>query len=158
MSIDALLLAALREQAKALKVDWQAVLRADISAPGSRDWTNLMRLVHKATATVRMRLVASQKKLLLIHPGLLARYELMDVVTELQNAAGRPNGIPGLWLLIPVEANGLPAIDGVAVPVISSAQWARIPQAWLENAHRAGNEGQAQVMPFRPLDAETHKD
>ena len=127
VSIDALLLDALREQAKALKVDWQVVLRADTSAPGSRDWTNLMRLVHKATATVRARLLASQKKLLLVHPGLLARYELMDMVTELQNAASRPNGIPALWLLIPMVANGLPAIDGVVVPVISSAQWARIP-------------------------------
>jgi hypothetical protein len=77
----------------------------------------------------------------------LARYELMDVVTELQNTVGRPNGIPGFWLLIPVEANGLPAIDGVAVPVISSAQWARIPQAWLENAHRAGNERRSSLAP-----------
>ncbi|MGH8607051.1 MAG: hypothetical protein ACREX9_06425 [Gammaproteobacteria bacterium] len=96
-----------------------------------------MRLVHKAAATVQTRLLASQKKLLLVHPSLLARYELMDVVTELRNAASRPKGIPGLWLLIPMEANGLPAIDGVAVPVTSSAQWARVPQAWLENVHRA---------------------
>ncbi len=137
VSIDALLLAALREQAEALKVDWQVVLRADTSVPGSREWTNLMRLVQKAMVAVRTRLLACQNKLLLVHPGLLARYALMDLVTELQNAASRPNGIPGLWLLIPMESNGLPTIDGAAVPVISSAQWARIPQTWLENVHRA---------------------
>lgn len=87
--------------------------------------------------------------MLLVYPGLLARYELLDMVTDLQNAASRPNGPPGVWLLIPMEAMGLPAIDGVAVPVISSAQWARIPQAWIENAHRAGKEGQAQAMPLQ---------
>jgi hypothetical protein len=32
----------------------------------------------------------------------------------------------------------LPVMDGKAVPVITRGQWARIPEAWLRNAHRRG--------------------
>ncbi len=138
VSFDALLLAAMQEQSKALKVDWQVVLRADATSPGSRDWTNLMRLVQKAVPAVRAQLAAQRKKVLLVHPGLLARYQLMSLLEEMRDQAGRPGSLPGLWLLVPMQLSGLPAIDGVPVPVISSAQWSPIPQAWIENAHRAG--------------------
>jgi hypothetical protein len=75
---------------------------------------------------------------LLVHPWLLARYQLMSLLEELRDQAGRPNSLPGLWLLMPIQLSGLPAIDGVPVPVISSAQWSPIPQARIENSHRAG--------------------
>jgi hypothetical protein len=32
---------------------------------------------------------------------------------------------------------GLPAIDGVPVPVIGAFQWTRLPEAWARNMHRA---------------------
>ena len=32
---------------------------------------------------------------------------------------------------------GLPAIDGVPVPVIGAFQWARLPEAWARNTHHA---------------------
>ena len=45
----------------------------------------------------------------------------------------------GLWVLLPSdEQNALPTLDSKEVPVISSNQWARIPEAWLANAHRGG--------------------
>jgi hypothetical protein len=138
LSFEGLLLASMREQARALKVEWQTVLAADISAPGSRDWTNLMRLVQKALPQVLDQIAKRDKKILLVHPGLLARYQIMQIVDDLRDRAGRPGSLPGLWLLVPMSANGLPAVDGTPVPVISSAQWSRIPQAWINNAHRAG--------------------
>lgn len=107
-------------------------------SPGSRDWTNLMRLVQKAVPTVRAQLAAQWKKVLLVRPGLLARYQLMSLLEERRDQAGRPSSLPGLWLLVPIQLSGLPAIDGVPVPVISSAQWSPIPQARIENARRAG--------------------
>jgi hypothetical protein len=56
------------------------VLRADAARPGSRDWTNLMRLVQKAAAQVREDLAARRKPVLLVHPGLLARYRLLGLI------------------------------------------------------------------------------
>jgi serine/threonine protein kinase len=138
LSVDALLVDALREAARTLKVDWNVVLRADAAPEGSRDRTNLARLVQKSLPAVRERLANAGWLVLLVHGGLLARYQLMGLVEELRDRAGAPGAMPALWLLVPMTANGLPAIDGLPVPVISSAQWAHIPPAWIENAHRAG--------------------
>ena len=138
LSLDTLLIETLRDQARALKVDWNLVLQADAAAPGSRDWINLTRLVQRSLPLVRQRLLDADRPILLVHPGLLARYQAMGLVEELRDRVGTAGAPPAAWLLAPMNANGLPAVDGVPVPVISSAQWARIPQAWIENAHRAG--------------------
>ena len=138
VSFDALFIGALREQARAVKADWNVVLRADASTAGSRDWTNLMRLVQKTAPVVAQQLALATTPTLLVHPGLLARYQVMGIIEELRDRAGRSGAVPSLWLLVPMATNGLPAVDGVPVPVISSAQWARIPQAWIENQHRSG--------------------
>ena len=44
------------------------------------------------------------------------------------------------WLLLPTSAQGLPTIDGVAVPLVNNINNTRalaLPQAWVENKHRA---------------------
>lgn len=138
LSLDALLVSAMRNQAAAVNADWDVVLRADGAAPGSRDWTNLTRLVQKTVPSVRQHIAAQPKTVLLVNAGLLGRYQLMGLLEDLRDQAGRPASLPGLWLLVPMSASGLPTIDGVSVPLTSGAQWARIPQAWIENAHRAG--------------------
>ncbi|WP_295442655.1 BREX system serine/threonine kinase PglW [uncultured Thiodictyon sp.] len=131
LSLDALLIQTLHDQAKSHKVNWEVVLQADAAAPGSRDWTNLTRLVQKALPQVRQRLLDANQPLLLVDPGLLARYQLMGLVEALRDRTGQTP--PPLWLLVPMHADGLPAVDGVPVPVISSAQWARIPPGWIEH-------------------------
>ena len=138
LSFDTLMIQALREQAQALKVDWNVVLQADAATPGSRDWTNLTRLVQKALPVIKKRLMQAEKPILLVHPGLLARYQAMNLIDELRDSMGSATTPHSLWMLVPMSASGLPAVDGVPVPVISSSQWAHIPQAWVENAHRAG--------------------
>lgn len=149
VSFDAMLIGALREQAHAVKADWNIVLRADAASPGSRDWTNLMRLVQKAAPMVTDRLGSATRPILLVHPGLLARYQLMGVIEELRDRTGRPGAVQSLWMLVPMVTNGLPAVDGVPVPIISSSQWARISQAWIENAHRAGTSAAGSVARLR---------
>ena len=77
------------------------------------------------------------RTILLIYPGLLARYEQMDLLQRLREKVGRAGGIPGLWMLIASdESTELPVLDGHAVPVVGRAEWARIPEYWLENRHR----------------------
>ncbi|OEZ83351.1 serine/threonine-protein kinase PrkC [Janthinobacterium sp. HH104] len=140
LNVDALLLAALREQARAMNVDWNVVLQADAADRGSRHWTNLQRLVQRSVATIRADLLNSPSPILLVCVGLLARYELMSLVTELEELAGRPGYTPCAWVLIPTSHQGLPVIDGVAVPLVNNINNTRalaLPQAWMENAHRA---------------------
>lgn len=140
VSFDGLLLSALREHAAAAKVDWNVVLEADGSEPGSRHWINLQRLVQRTLPTLRAALLESTSPILLASPGLLARYDLMHLISEIEEHAGRPGHTPTVWLLLPTAQQGLPVIDGVAVPIVNNIQNSRamtLPQAWVENRHRA---------------------
>ncbi len=140
VNFDALLLAALRDQAKTAGVDWNVVLQADAADRGSRHWTNLQRLVQRTLPALRSALLYSPKPILLVSAGLLARYDLMGLVTELEENAGRPAHTHSAWLLLPTSHQGLPVIDGVAVPMVNNIHNTRalaLPQAWVENKHRA---------------------
>lgn len=140
MNFDALLLGALREQATAARVDWNVVLEADAADRGSRHWINLQRLVQRTLPTLRSALLQSTAPILLVSAGLLARYDLMTLITEVEEHAGRPGHTPNVWLLLPTTHQGLPVIDGVAVPIVNNIQNTRtlaLAQAWVENKHRA---------------------
>jgi hypothetical protein len=135
LSLDQSVLDALREEAGALRVDWRKVLEADEEGPGSRDWANLMRLASRAYLKIKAKLLAEKQPLLLVHPGLLARLDMMGIVTDLQDATTRADGLPLVWLLAPTLGQGLPTLDGTPIPVISSAQWARVPESWFVGAN-----------------------
>lgn len=137
VSFDALLLKALRTEASKANVDWNKVLSADAAEPGSRDWTNLQRLVQRTLASLKPQLLASPYPLLLTNVGLLARYGLMSLVTELESSAGRPGHTPSVWLLLTSHKQGLPFIDATPVPLVNSTLAFGLPQAWVENKHRA---------------------
>ena len=47
------------------------------------------------------RCSSAEQTVLLVYPGLLARYEQMDLLQRLRDKVGRPDGIPGLWMLMP---------------------------------------------------------
>lgn len=141
VSVDALLLDELKAQATAAHVDWNVVLRADAADKGSRDWANLTRLVQRALPALRTALLQSASPVLMVSAGLLARYDLMPLITEVEAAAGHQEQTPSVWLLLPSAQQGLPVIDGVAVPLINNihnTQTLALPQAWIENQHRAG--------------------
>ena len=84
MNFDALLLTALREQAAAARVDWNVVLEADAADRGSRHWINLQRLVQRTLPALRAALLQGTAPILLVSAGLLARYDLMTLITEVE--------------------------------------------------------------------------
>jgi hypothetical protein len=89
---------------------------------------------------LRTALLQSTAPILLVSAGLLARYDLMTLITEVEEHAGRPGHTPSVWLMLPTANQGLPLIDGVAVPIVNNMQNTRtlaLPQAWVENRHRA---------------------
>ena len=139
-SMDELLIRHMKAAATEAGADWHVVLRADRGTRDGSDWANLMRLVgHRALPRVRTELAAAQRPVLLTNLGLLARYAQMSFLDELRDATGRPGGPPGVWLLVPSDAQeSRPLIDGQPVPVFTAAQWARIPGPWLAGRRRAG--------------------
>lgn len=148
ISFEAACLNGLRETAAAAGAKWDVVLAADAAPKESADGQNLRALVRRARPAIERRLIPSNgapRTILLTQPGLLARYGLMDLVETLRDRVGaRPTdgAVPlhGLWLLVPCDdqSDG-PVVDGVAVPVITPGQWARIPEPWLENRHRSAS-------------------
>lgn len=141
-NIDEILIRLMREQALAAKVDWQVVLQADGAGRESQDWRNLTILVNRCIPLLEQEILKTGGTALLIYLGLLGRYDQLDWLERLRDRITSPGGtggnLRGLWLLLPSdEQYVLPTLDRRPVPVISSNQWARIPEAWLANAHRS---------------------
>jgi hypothetical protein len=95
-----------------------------------------MLLVGRALPRVEEQLSSADSTVLLVHPGLLARYNRLDLLERLRDRVGRPGGPKGLWLLLPAQQ---PLIDGKAVPLLSPAQRVPMPETWIENRHRSAS-------------------
>src|SRR5262249_40275447 len=84
VALDALLIRHLRQQAERQKVrSWQVVLGADGAPRDSRGWQNLQRLVGLALPGVEAELLGRARPTLLVHPGLLARYDALELLERL---------------------------------------------------------------------------
>jgi len=129
---DRLIIDALREAADKARIDWSLVLRTD-ATPHNGDWQRLMLLVGRAMPRVEEQLLSAGATVLLVHPGLLARYDRLDLLQHLGERVARGQ-IPGLWILIPGDQA---LIGGKAVPLLSPAQRVRIPEKWITNEHRS---------------------
>ena len=142
VSIDALVIGALRRHAAAKGIKWdQAILAADAGGPGGERWARLLTVVRDALVPVRAGLLNGPDHVLLTHPGLLARYDALGLLDELRERTTRQPE-PGqtlrtLWVLVPADdPDALPTVQGKAVPITSSAEHFALPDAWLRNLHR----------------------
>jgi len=136
--LDAAFLEGMRQQAKTAGADWNIVLRADGAPHDSADWKNLQMLVGRCLPAVAGGLRSPDRTKLLVHPGLLARYDRMEVLGDLAADVGRSDGIYGLWVLVPLnEQSPRPTLNHKAVPLSNPAQHVRLNHAWLANKHRA---------------------
>ncbi|MCI0355748.1 MAG: hypothetical protein L0099_12020, partial [Acidobacteria bacterium] len=140
VSVDRLFIDAMREQAAQAGADWRIVLQADRTAHDSSDWRRLNALVQRAFPKVRQHLLEERQPLLIQHVGLLARYGQVGVIQSLRDAATSSDKAARL-ILVPGDEYRAPILDSVVLPVITPADWAHMPRAWLENRHRAQNDG-----------------
>lgn len=140
LSFEALLLRALREEADRANVRWDKVLAADATPRDSNDFARLRMLVARTRPQLEAAIALPGQTVLLTHPGLIARYGFMDLLQSVKDRIDRGpagGGPRGLLLLVPSdEQSTQPMIDDVVVPVLGRSLWARIPEKWLENAHR----------------------
>jgi serine/threonine protein kinase len=141
ISLEAVLLGEMRKQVAALGVDAQVVYATDRAGKLSGDWPNLRELMRQAGAAVLANLGTVQEPLVLTEPGLLARYQLDELLRGLVSRT-REDDAPAVFLIVPItdEAGGArishPEGD-LTIPLISPAQRLRVPKAWLENLDRA---------------------
>ena len=118
---------------------WPVVLAADAEGHEGNGFRNLLRVATKAAERVLATLLTLDNPALLVNPGLLARYDLMPMLTDLAQASGTRGGPPSLWVLLPQADGGMPMIDDASLPVMSATNWAPLTDPWLATAHRAGS-------------------
>jgi hypothetical protein len=149
VSFDDLLFDALREEAAELEEEWSVIEGADGAEASSQDWKNLLHLVRRAGPKVAARLTDRRKHLLLVHPGLMARYDLMSILETLRDRVGHDSPCPGLWVLVATDGqNDLPVLDHAEIPIITPGQRARVSESWIENLHRGRPEKAPETRPF----------
>jgi serine/threonine protein kinase len=142
VSIDAVLIAALRAHADARKIRWEeAIVAADAEGPGGDRWKRLLTVVRDAAEPVRHQLLHGPQHVLLTHPGLLARYNVLGLLDDLRERTTRQpepdQTLRTLWVLVPADdPEALPAVSGRAVPVTTGAERLALPSVWLDNVHR----------------------
>ena len=139
VSLDRVLIHHLHVEAAKRGVKWERAVIADAATRESTDWARLGTLIDDAMVGVETDLLAHEGAVILIDVGLAARYDRLDLLDRLRDAAGTAGTrLDALWLLIPGEATSdRPLVDGAAIPVLGQGQSAWIPTAWLENRHRA---------------------
>lgn len=136
--LDAVFIRAMRMQAQTAGAEWNVVLQADAAAPDSPDRKNLHMLVERCLPEVTNELRSPDRTRLVTHPGLLARYDRMNVLGDLAADVGRSDGIYGLWVLIPaIDRSSRPTLNHKAIPLSNPAQHVQLNRAWLANKHRA---------------------
>jgi hypothetical protein len=140
VAFDKLLVAAIREQ-----MNKGGIKRDDIIHDADRDgrlgpaWKNLLRLVENAGADVMAQLLPVKKPLLLVQPGLIARYRLDGVLERLVAAGADRASEAAIFLVVPShDMSGTPRINGeLAIPGILPSQVLWVSLDWLANKHNA---------------------
>lgn len=147
VDIEGLFVDTLRDVASKANAKWEALVNAD-AKPGSEPWKKFMVLVNRAMPIVEKSLVTGdsslandqgqvsnyKRSILLIYPGLLARYEQLGLLEKIRDQIGRSKGLHSCWILIPGDNQAF--IDGKPVPIISPGQKTTIPDQWIRNEHR----------------------
>ncbi len=153
LSLDALLIGAMRELANSAKADWQVVLRADAATQDSQDWHRLNLLVNRALPQVDAALDQHKGPVLLQHLGLLARYQQTGWVQRLRDRsqAGDANARPpARLLLVGGDADSPPRLGTTILPTITPADWLHLPATWLEAAQAARRTSQESAPQPQP--------
>jgi serine/threonine protein kinase len=134
IDFEGLFIEILQGEAAKANVKWDLVLGTD-ARPGGGDWNKLVLLVNRVMPKIEAQMDAKDKTMLVIFPGMLARYDQMQLLERLRDKVGRRDGIHGVWLLIPGDQQ--PLLNGKTIPILGPGQRVRIPESWLKNVHRA---------------------
>ncbi|MFU8804128.1 MAG: protein kinase domain-containing protein, partial [Bradymonadaceae bacterium] len=137
VSIEDVFLRHMLESAEAKKIPWTTLLNADAPNAADLDLRNFGHFLrHFVLGKVREELLGLKGRVLLIHPGLLARWHdvagTMSLLDDLRDTLTSGTGADLVWLLVAADAQrSKPHVDGGAVPVTDDSEYIRIPSRWL---------------------------
>ena len=136
---DRLLTQAIRAQMEKGGIQKDAIIHdADRAGRHGKNWPNLLRLVETAASTIADQLLPPTEPLLLVQPGLIARYHLNDFLKRLVEAAKSSDAASVLLLVPGHDTGGIPTINGeLSIPGLHPSQALWVPLEWLANRHNA---------------------
>jgi hypothetical protein len=137
LPFDQLLTAAIREQMRQGGVRGEDLIHlADREGRVGASWPNLLRLVRGAADAVAASLLEPKEPLLLVQPGLIARYRLDGFLRKLIEASKAPD-TASIFLLVPShDMGGIPLINGdLSIPGVLASQVLWVSLDWLANKH-----------------------
>lgn len=141
VSFDDLLFEQLRVKSEEYEFAWSDLYETDAEGQRSEDWPQLLHLVSEVTPKIESEIANRKSPLLLVHPGLISRYDAMSVLQNLRDQIGHDADCPSLWVLVASDSQSeMPHLDGVQIPLISSGQRAKVSEFWVDNYHRGRNE------------------
>ncbi len=133
VDLDHLLVRHLRAEAGRRRIpDFSVVLTADCQPVGTADATRVRQLVDAAAVAVEAELRSSGPVVVATGLGLLARYGHTGVIERLRDTAGTAGAaVRTAWVVVPMDGDGPPVLDGHPIPVLTSGQWVALPPDWL---------------------------
>ncbi len=132
--LDRQLLAIVESLARAYEIDPAVLHETDRAGDRSPEWPNLARLVEEAADRLADQLFPNREPLLLVRPGLLARYKLRTFVHRAIHGT-RDDAAASLLFLIPCHRAHF-IEDLLPVPGLPASQRLSIPEPWLRNEGR----------------------
>jgi len=137
VSFDDLLFEQLRAKSEEYDFPWSDLYESDAESNGSEDWNNLLHLMSEVGPNIENDLMNRERPVLLVHPGLIARYQMMSVLQSLRDRVGHDAACPGVWVLVATDSQSeMPYLDGVQIPLISKGQRTAVSEYWIDNLHR----------------------
>jgi serine/threonine protein kinase len=123
------------------KPSWALLAKADAEGPSGAQWSNVRKVIDTALTQLTAELARHEGAVLLTNVGLLARFDRLDIVATWRDLLHQgATGLTAIWIVVPsTGASEMPMLDGREVPVLpGGAEWSRIPDDWIRNAHRTG--------------------
>jgi len=116
----------------------EVVYQTDHDGPTGAAWPMLCKLADQAATTLADELFPPTEPLLLVQPGLIARYHLDGFLNRLIQASQQDEA-QAILLLVPAhETGGIPKINGeLTIGSILPSQALWIPRAWLSANEKA---------------------
>ena len=130
ISLDKLLIEAMKKFAENNNIPWENVRNADAKNASLNDKRNLRRLVSAVWPGIRNNLFARRNDFILEHVGLIAHFNLMTTLEELRDHAGTYGAAKRIWIVLPTKRQS-PFIDDMPLSTISSNQHLRLPSGFL---------------------------
>jgi serine/threonine protein kinase len=134
VSLDELFSAAIHDFMREKGVEPDVFYAADQQGPGGEDWPELRQVVQQAAERVARQLFPAKEPLLLVQPGLVARYRLEGFLQRLLEASRDPH-CAALFLLVPSrDKAGVPRInEELVIPEVGLPQTLWVPAEWLKH-------------------------